>query len=68
MNNVNSLMHASWNCKYHIVLISKVRRANIYGKIKTDMGQIARKIVCLIYSCRRSVYQALWDTQKVKEV
>ena len=33
-----------WNCKYHIVFAPKYRRQEIYGKIKTDIGQILRKL------------------------
>ena len=31
------------NCKYHIVFIPKYRRKEIYGKIRTDIGQIFRQ-------------------------
>jgi len=40
----NTLSHTTWNCKYHIVFAPKYRRQVIYGKIKTDIGQILRKI------------------------
>ena len=33
-----------WNCKYHIVFAPKYRSQEIYGKIKTDIGQIIRKL------------------------
>ena len=32
------------NCKYHIVFIPKYRRKEIYGKIRTDIGQILRQL------------------------
>ena len=44
MNDVNSLAHTKWNCKYHIVFAPKYRRQIIYGKIKADIGQILRKL------------------------
>ena len=44
MNDVNSLAHTKWNCKYHIVFAPKYRRQVIYGKIKADIGQILRKL------------------------
>ena len=31
MNDVNSLSHTSWNCKYHIVFAPKYRRKVFYG-------------------------------------
>ena len=42
--DVESLAHTKWNCKYHIVFAPKYRRQVIYGKIKTDIGQILRKL------------------------
>ena len=44
MNDINSLSHSKWNCKYHIVFAPKYRRQEIYGKLKTDIGQILRKL------------------------
>ena len=44
MNDVKSLSHSKWNCKYHIVFAPKYRRQEIYGKIKVDIGQILRKL------------------------
>lgn len=40
----NTLAHTSWNCKYHIVFAPKYRRQIIYGKIKSDIGQILRTL------------------------
>ena len=40
----NSIAHTAWNCKYHIVFAPKYRRKVIYGKVKTDIGQILRKL------------------------
>ena len=39
-----SIAHTAWNCKYHIVFAPKYRRQVIYGKIKSDIGQIIRKL------------------------
>ena len=43
-NDTNSLAHTKWNCKYHIVFAPKYRRRVIYGKIRTDIGKIIRKL------------------------
>lgn len=43
-NDDSSLSHTRWNCKYHIVFIQKYRRKEIYGKIRTDIGQILRQL------------------------
>ncbi len=42
--DTDSLAHTKWNCKYHIVFAPKYRRQIIYGKIKTDIGKILRKL------------------------
>ena len=44
MDDDLSLSHTKWNCKYHIVFIPKYRRKEIYGKIRTDIGQIIRQL------------------------
>ena len=43
-DNINSLSHSKWNCKYHIVFAPKYRRMVIYKQIKTDIGRILRKL------------------------
>ena len=43
-DNINSLLHSKWNCKYHIVFAPKYRRQVIYGKIYKDIGVILRKL------------------------
>jgi putative transposase len=42
--DTQSLAHSKWRCKYHIVFAPKYRRQAIYGKIKTDIGAILRKL------------------------
>ena len=44
LNDVNSLSHTKWNCKYHIVFAPKYRRKAIYGELKADIGKILRKL------------------------
>ena len=44
MNDINSLSHSKWRCKYHIVFASKYRRQVIYGTIKQDVGKILRQL------------------------
>ena len=44
MTDNNSLSHTKWNCKYHIIFSPKYRRKEIYGKLKTDIGKILRKL------------------------
>ena len=44
MNDINSLSHSKWRCKYHIVFAPKYRRQVIYGTIKQDVGKILRQL------------------------
>ena len=43
-DDIKSLSHSKWRCHYHIVFAPKYRRQVIYGKIKTDIGKILRKL------------------------
>ena len=40
----NSLSHTKRKCQYHIVIIPKFRRKEIYGKLRKDIGKILRKL------------------------
>ena len=42
--DIQSLSHSKWRCKYHIVFAPKYRRQIIYGKIKADVGKILREL------------------------
>lgn len=44
MNDVKSLSHSKWRCKYHIVFAPKFRRRVIYGKLKVEIGKILRML------------------------
>ena len=44
MDDDLSLSHTRWNCKYHIVFIPKYRRKEIYGRLRSDIGQIIRQL------------------------
>ena len=39
-----SLTHCKYVCKYHIVFAPKFRRQAIYGKLKTEIGKILRRL------------------------
>lgn len=43
-DDINSLSHSRWRCKYHIVFAPKYRRQAIYGDIRKDIGVILRKL------------------------
>ncbi len=38
-DDVKSLAHSKWRCKYYVVFAPKYRRQIIYGKIKADVGE-----------------------------
>ena len=44
MNDVNSLSHTRWNCKYHIVFAPKYRRKVFYNEKRAAVGKILRQL------------------------
>lgn len=44
MNNIQSLSHSVWDCKYHIVWIPKCRRKVLYGRIRQNLGEVIREL------------------------
>ena len=44
MNDINSLSHTSWNCKYHIVFAPKYRRKVFYKEKRAAVGKILREL------------------------
>ena len=44
MNNVESLSHTKWECKYHIVFIPKYRKKALYGALRQQLGELLRQL------------------------
>ena len=44
MDDVKSLAHTTWNCKYHVVFAPKYRRQVFYGSKREEVGKILRKL------------------------
>ena len=44
LNDVHSLSHTKWNCKYHVVFVPKYRRKAFYGEKRLDIGAMLRKL------------------------
>ena len=44
LNDINSLSHTKWNCKYHIVFAPKYRRKVFYGQHRAAIGKILRQL------------------------
>ena len=43
-NDINSLSHTKWNCKYHIVFAPKYRRKVFYQEKRLAIGKILRQL------------------------
>ncbi len=40
MSTYESLSHSKWDCKYHIVLVPKGRKKELYGKSRKFLGPV----------------------------
>lgn len=43
-DDIRSLSHSKWRCKYHIVNAAKYRRQIIYRELRGDIGKILRDL------------------------
>lgn len=44
INDIQSLAHTTWNCKYHIVFAPKYRRKVFFGQKRFEIGGIIREL------------------------
>ena len=44
LNDINSLSHTKWNCKYYIVFAPKCRRKAFYKEKRVAIGKILRQL------------------------
>jgi len=44
MDELENLSHTRWECKYHIVFIPKFRRKAVYGRLRSHLGEVFRKL------------------------
>ena len=44
MDDVRSLAHTKWNCKYHVVFAPKYRRKAFYEEKRLEIGAILREL------------------------
>ena len=44
MKEWQTLSHVRWECKYHIVFVTKYRHKTVYGKIREKIGSIIREL------------------------
>jgi putative transposase len=44
MDEMESLSHTKWECKYHVVFIPKCRRKTLYVELRRQLGEVFRKL------------------------
>jgi putative transposase len=44
MQTYETLKHTTWECKYHVVFISKCRKKTLYGQIRRELGPVLREL------------------------
>ena len=44
MDELESLSHTKWTCKYHVVFIPTGRRKMLYGQLRNHLGEVFRNL------------------------
>ena len=44
MDDLQSLSHTLWDCKYHVVWIPKCREKVLYGQLRKYLGEVFREL------------------------
>ena len=44
MDHYRGLNHTRWECKCHVVFISKCRRKALYGEVRRQLGELIRAL------------------------
>ena len=44
MDDLESLSHTKWECKYHVVFIPKCRRKVLFGELRKHLGEVFKKL------------------------
>jgi hypothetical protein len=44
VNDVESLSHIQWECKYQLVFIPKYRKKALYGALRQQLGELLRRL------------------------
>ncbi len=44
MDDLESLSHTAWECKYHVVFNPKCRRRTLYGELRKHLGEVFRRL------------------------
>ena len=69
LNDINSLTHTKWNCKYDIVFALKYRRKEFYKEKRKKVEKISREfgiqsIKWTSKITRRRGFQLDWETNR----
>jgi len=44
MENIQSLRHTVWDCKYHVIWIPKYRKKILYGQLRKELGPVMKEL------------------------
>ena len=44
MKDWQSQAHVKWECKYHVVILPKYRKKVLYGRLRSEIGQMLREL------------------------
>jgi putative transposase len=44
MDELESLSHTKWECKYHVIFIPKCRRRTLYAELRKHLGEVFRRL------------------------
>ncbi|QAU22623.1 IS200/IS605 family transposase [Dyella sp. M7H15-1] len=44
MKEYQSLSHARWDCKYHVVFIPKRRKKQVFGELRKHLGEVFHEL------------------------
>jgi len=44
MENIVTLNHTKWDCKYHIIFIPKYRRKALYKELRIELGKVFKEL------------------------
>jgi len=44
MDEVRSLSHTKWECKYHVVSMPKMRRKVLYERLRQHLGEVFHRL------------------------
>jgi putative transposase len=44
MDDINTIAHTKWDCKYHVVFIPKYRRKALFAQLRKHLGEVFRTL------------------------